>query len=87
MYTRIPQSQVPPTVRFDVPARCGGQIVEVAYGGFGRHAHDSGDPYKRITDQSDGEVTYYKWSTAPADRDTQCSEHGTPLDRCVKSHQ
>lgn len=87
MYTKIPHFRVPTNIRFDVPGRCAGQIVEVAYGGYRRYEHDSGDPYKRITDQNNGEVTYYKWSAAPADRDAHCSEHGTPLDRCVESHE
>lgn len=90
MYTRIPQSAIPSDVCFDVPRRCAGQMVEVAYGGFGgfcRPEHDSGSPYKRITDTSDREVTYYKWSDAPVDRDAYCKEHGTPFDRCIESHE
>jgi len=47
-YIRIPASQVPEGVRFDVPARNQGQHTEVAYGGFGRAAHCEGDKYKRV---------------------------------------
>lgn len=51
-YISCEQSDIPAKVRFDVTARNQGQIVEVAYGTFGRGEAGRGDPYKRITDQS-----------------------------------
>jgi len=58
-YIPIAKEAIPPNVRFDVPQRCAGQIVEVAYGGTGSAQHDAGDPYKRVTDHSDRSVGYY----------------------------
>jgi hypothetical protein len=43
---------IPAGVRFDVPGRNQGQIVEVAYGDRGREEHDSGSPYRRTRDRS-----------------------------------
>lgn len=51
-YEPLHASKLPVGVRFDVPGRNQGQIVEIAYGGFSRYAHDHGDPYQRITDLS-----------------------------------
>lgn len=61
-YEPIPADSIPAKVRFDVPRRNQGQIVEVAYGGFSRYAHDEGDEYKRVVDRSVGvgRVTYYR---------------------------
>lgn len=64
-YEEIPADQIPAGVRFDVPPRHSGQIVEIAYGGFDRTVHDEGDLYRRETDQSvptgkPGRVTYYR---------------------------
>ncbi len=59
-YVRISESQIPEGVRFDVTGPNQGQIVEVAYGGFGRAEHGQGDPYKRVTDKSDRTVAYFK---------------------------
>lgn len=60
-YVPCAAQDVPGDVRFDVPARHQGQIVEVAYGGYGRHAHDEGDLYKRIVDRSAyGAAEYYR---------------------------
>ena len=60
-------SIVPEHVRFDVPGRHQGQIVECAYGGDRRHAreHDEGDPWMRVTDYSEPvgspeRTTYYR---------------------------
>jgi hypothetical protein len=53
-YVEISETEIPGQVRFDVPVRNLGQMVEVAYGGFGRAAHDDGDVYKRVHDQSIG---------------------------------
>jgi hypothetical protein len=63
-YKEISQSEVPSTVRFDVPGSLGGQIVEVAYGGFRRSEHDHGDPYMRVTDQSAGKVKFFRLKKA-----------------------
>jgi len=42
---------IPGAVRFDVPRRNQGQIVEVAYGTMGRAEADVGDPWKRVIDR------------------------------------
>lgn len=65
-YKQINGSEVPAGVRWHVPRRNQGQIVEVAYGGFGRGEMDAGDPYKRVEDRSEPtdspeRVTYYRW--------------------------
>lgn len=64
-YQEISAEKVPAKVRFDVPRRCQGQMVEVAYGGFSRGEHGYGDPFMRVTDYSlppadPGRVTFYK---------------------------
>lgn len=64
-YQEISAEKVPAKVRFDVPRRCQGQMVEVAYGGFSRGEHGHGDLYMRITNYSiapnkPGHVTFYK---------------------------
>lgn len=51
-YAPIEANKVPSDVVWNVPGRLAGQIVEVAYGGFGRSEKDDGDPYRRVTDQS-----------------------------------
>jgi len=56
----IPSWEVPAGVRFDVPRRNQGQIVEVSFGTFGRAEADSIDPYMRVTDHSDGQRRTYK---------------------------
>lgn len=66
MYVEISESEIPAGVRFDVPGRNQGQVIEVAYGGFNRASHDAGDPYKKVTDRSvpvgrASRVTYYRW--------------------------
>ena len=52
-YIEINEDQIPAGVRFDVPARNQGQIVEIAYGGYDRAEHDEGDPYQRVIDKSE----------------------------------
>jgi hypothetical protein len=59
-YVKIKAEQVPIGIRFDVPAVNQGQIVEIAYGTFGRYEACDGDLYKRITDRSCGEVEFFK---------------------------
>jgi len=58
-YERI-APQATTGVRWDVPGRHAGQIVEVAYATRGRSAApaDEGDEYRRTTDRSDGTVVY-----------------------------
>jgi len=70
-YVRCNESDVPERVRFDVPRANQGQIVEIAYGGFGRYEHDVGDPYKRVIDRSIGPdaAIYYRWVPVPRRRD------------------
>jgi len=63
-YEKCAEAEIPGKVRFDIPGHLQGQIVEVAYGGFGRYEHGPGDPYKRVTDRSDRSVTYYRLITA-----------------------
>ena len=58
-YTRCDERDIPAAVRFDVPGRNQGQMIEVAYGGLDRGEHDYGDPFKRIKDEN-GRVTYYR---------------------------
>lgn len=63
-YIEIPAAQVPEDIRWDVPARNQGQIVEVAYGDHRRYGSEAnhGAPYKRVTDHSEGSVTYYRYA-------------------------
>lgn len=74
-YTECPASEVPAAARWDVPAYCQGQIVEVAYStgrSEGAHLADRGDAYKRVTDTScavghPSRVSYYRaMTTDPA---------------------
>jgi len=53
-YIKCPLAEVPGYLRWDVPARNQGQIVEIAYA-CDRYAADEacpGDEYQRVTDQS-----------------------------------
>ncbi len=64
-YEVIDQASIPDAVRFDVPGRHQGQIVEYAFGGVGRYEHDDGAPFMRVTDRSLAPghaeyLTYYK---------------------------
>ena len=63
-YVKCEPSDVPENIRFDVPLRNQGQIVEVAFGvpNQVRSIADDGDPYMRITDHGDGSVQFYKRS-------------------------
>jgi hypothetical protein len=62
-YVPCSKTDIPETVRFDVPGRLQGQMIEVAFGGFGRYEHDEGDLYKRVTDRggTGGPPNYYRW--------------------------
>lgn len=63
-YSTVASSRVSDRVRFDVPHRNLGQIVEVAYGGYGRVEHEYGAPYKRVIDRSlSATPVYYEWIT------------------------
>jgi len=59
-YVTIPASAIPTNVRWDVPARNQGQIVEVAYAEAVKSPYEAGygSTYRRTTDRSDGSVTY-----------------------------
>lgn len=63
-YIAIPANDVPANIRFDVPRRHQGQIVEIAYGDlrYYRSFADVGAPYKREHDRSLGPhaITYYR---------------------------
>jgi hypothetical protein len=58
-YVACRESDIPAGVRFDVPRRDQGQMIEVAYGGYGRAEHGEGDPYMRVTDHTDRSTAYY----------------------------
>lgn len=60
MYRKI--ASVPDVARWDVPRHNQGQIVEVAYADPGGHRDEAceGSLYRRVTDRSDGSVTYYE---------------------------
>jgi len=61
-YILCTEQDIPSGVRFDLPARFSGRFVQVEYGGFSRSEHDTGAPYKRVTDRTrpqDG-PTYYR---------------------------
>lgn len=60
-YVPCRETDIPDGVRFDVPRKHQGQIVEIAYGGFDRGEHGHGDPYKRSHDQSDRTTAYWRW--------------------------
>lgn len=51
-YIEIPESEVPVTVRWNVPRQNQGQIVEVAYGHFGRDEAGPGALFERHADQA-----------------------------------
>lgn len=65
-YEIIPESDLPEGLRFDVPRRDQGQIVEVAYADHPTCRSEAGwcsdprvaSPYRRITDRSDRSVVY-----------------------------
>ncbi len=59
-YIEIKDYQVPDDARFDVPRANAGQILEVAYGGFGAGPWDDGDRYKRVLDRSTNITTHHR---------------------------
>jgi hypothetical protein len=59
-YVECRHEEIPSGVRWSVPSRNQGQIVEVAYGSFGSSEGDHGDPFKRVTDASVPAVTFYR---------------------------
>jgi hypothetical protein len=59
-YQEIDETQVPDGVRFDVPRRNQGQMIEVAYGGFGAGPWDDGDLYKRVKDRTAPTTRFYQ---------------------------
>lgn len=48
----IDRASIPAGIRFDVPRRFQGQIVEHAFGDYGRYEHDDDSPYMQVTDRS-----------------------------------
>jgi hypothetical protein len=56
---------VPSNVRFDVPLQNQGQMIEHAYGTFGRYEADESAPWQRVTDKSTGRVAYYRRVVTP----------------------
>lgn len=60
-YVEVPANTVPAGLRWDVPARNQGQIVEVAYACPGSRAEAGhGDPWMWVFDRSDRTSTYYR---------------------------
>ncbi len=61
-YREIPARLVPDGIRWDIPGRNAGQIVEIAYGTFGRSAAADGERYRRVHDRSIGPdaIRYYQ---------------------------
>lgn len=60
-YVECRAEDIPAAVSFTVPRRNGGQMIEVAYGGFGRAEHDAGDPFKRVENRAAGPgYRYYR---------------------------
>jgi len=60
-YEVVKYGEIPSGVRWAVPPFNQGQIVEVAYGDFGRAEPGVGDPWMRITDRSEVDgPTYYR---------------------------
>lgn len=62
-YVQILASEVPLSIRFDVPARHQGQPHVVAYGGWSRAEHGKGDPFMRTSalDDPHADPEYYRW--------------------------
>lgn len=61
--TVIPAAVIPANVRFDTDTETRGQMVETAYAEYPPPRGESCARlarYKRVTDHSDGEVTYYR---------------------------
>ena len=59
-YEIVKAAEVPSGVRWAVPRKNQGQIVEVAYGDLGSEP-EAGDPWMRIVDSSErGPPTYYR---------------------------
>lgn len=59
-YVTVSRSALPSDLRWDVPRRNQGQIVETAYADEPTSADEAcyGSKYRRVTDRSDGAVTY-----------------------------
>jgi hypothetical protein len=64
-YLSVKESELPKGLRFDVPRREQGQIIEVAYADDPPEEGEAcnGSKYRRESDQSDGSVTYYVRAT------------------------
>lgn len=61
-YRRADTADVPAGVRWDIPAECQGQMVEVAYADSRpmADAADIGSMWRRVADRSDGSVEYQR---------------------------
>lgn len=60
-YLETDERAIPAGIMWDTPRANQGQIIEVSYGDFGRGLRGHGDRYRRVTDRSDGSVTYAEW--------------------------
>ena len=58
-YVPVEFNAIPDGIRFTTPGHLQGQIVDVAYGDFGRSESCNGSPYKRVTDRSVGPTPKY----------------------------
>ena len=58
-YMQVDPKSIPAGVRFDIPGRNGGQMIEVAYGDFSRSEHGWGDRWRRVRNLSVGSDTRY----------------------------
>jgi hypothetical protein len=69
-YEQIPESAVPATLVWTAETASRNSIVRTEYstgrpaGQGGNYEACDGDPYMRVTDDSDGSVTYYKAARA-----------------------
>lgn len=60
-YRKTAAERVPTDVRWTVPRRCQGQIVEAAWGRVGARTDSGpGDMYYRVADHSDGTVEHFR---------------------------
>lgn len=62
VYVEVQSSEVPAGLRWDVPARNQGQIVEVAYAAWPWTAAEAGhgDEWQRVFDASDRSLAYFR---------------------------
>lgn len=58
-YVECAAADIPERVRFGVRGRDQGQAIQVAYGTFAADGPAPGDPYLRVTDETNA-VTYFR---------------------------